>query len=45
MCIEFDKYSSKGAAKDQFIDFVPRNFSNISWAKYVKFYEKKYEKI
>ncbi len=40
MCIEFDNYSSKSAAKA----FVPRNFLNIAWAKYIKFSEQKYQK-
>ncbi len=42
MCIVLDIYSSKKAAKDQFINFVPRNFSNISWAKNNNCSEQKY---
>ncbi len=34
-------YASKNGAKNQFFDFIPRNFSNISYAKYIKFSRKK----
>ncbi len=45
MYIEFENYSNKSAAKDQFLDFIPRNFSNISCAKKLKFSGKNMKKV